>query len=493
MQIKPALRRRILKFLALFLGITQGELAARCGKAAHRIWYLIFDRKLKKKDVGEEQFLEVLAALDCRPAHAASTAAWIESLEAGRSGDLLPEEIDVMELGVLEGSERARELYLRLIPRSREIPPLDGYPAPGHVETIRWIGRGQLRSLAALETPGERLAVVRLVRRYQNWALMEAAAEESARVVSRSFEDATSWARLAVEVAERVRGEEWWRNRVRGYAGGFLPNVLRVKGELEAASAGLEEPKRLWRAGADPDGVLDPGRLLSLEASLRRAQRDFDRNLALLDEAWPISHQPARLLVKKAFTLEVMGDHEQAIETLLKAEPLVEKERDERLSYMLRYNLAANYSQTGRFAEAIPLLRAVRAIVTERRDENELPRLGGIQARIDAGLGRMEEARLQLELAASQFAARGMWYDVAIAVLELAALLLKEGRTAEVKALTPRLTEVFKSRKVHREALAALRLFRDAVEADTADEGLARRVLSFLLRARHDKGLEFES
>lgn len=493
MRIKPALRRRVLKFLALFLGITQEKLAARCGKAAHKIWYLVFDRKPKKKDVGEEQFLEVLAALDCRPAHAAATAAWIESLDAGRSGDLLPEEIDVLELGVLESSERVREVYLQLIPRSREIPPLDGYPAPEHVETIRWIGRGQLRSLAALKTPDERLAVVRLVRRFQNWGLMEAAAEESTRAASRSLEESASWARLAVEVAERVRGEDWWQNRVRGHAGGFIPNTLRVKSEFEAASLAFEEPKRLWHAGADPDRVLDPGRLLDLEASLRREQRDFGASLALLDKARIISHHPARVLIKKAFTLEVMGEYEQAVEALNEAEPLLEQERDPRYSYMRRYNLAVNHTHLGRYAEALPLLQQVREAVVARRDDNEMPRITGIQARIAAGLGRREEARSQLERAAGQFAARKMWYDVAIALLELSALLLQEGKTAEVKALAPRLTEVFKSRKVHREFLAALQLFRDAAEADAADEGLARRVLGFLYRARYDKGLTLGS
>jgi tetratricopeptide (TPR) repeat protein len=491
MQIKPALRQRILRFLALFLDVTQGELAARCGKAAHRIWYLIFNKR-KKRDIGEDLFLETLAALNWRPAHAASTAAWIESLDAGREGDVSPEEIDILELGVLEGSEQVRGVYRQLISRANAVPPLDGYPAPEHVEPIRWIARRQLEGLAALKEPDERLAVVRLVRGYQNWALMEIVAEESTHAASRSLEESASWARLAVEIAERVRAPEWWQSRVRGYAGAFGPNTLRVKGELEDASVALEEPKRLWRKGADPDGVLDPARLLSLEASLRRDQRKLAWSLDLLDEARPISHHPARVLMKKAFTQEVMGDCERAVATLQEAAPLVKQERDPRLSYMLRYNLAANYTHLGRFAEAIPLLKEVREIVTERRDENEFPRLAGIQARIAAGLGRPEEAISLLKTAAGQFAARGMWYDVAIAVLELAALLLKEGRRAEVRALTPKLTEVFKSRKVHREALAALRLFLDAAEADTADEGLARRVLSFLYRARHDKGLTLD-
>jgi hypothetical protein len=86
-----------------------------------------------------------------------------------------------------------------------------------------------------------------------------------------------------------------------------------------------------------------------------------------------------------------------------------------------------------------------------------------------------------------------MSYDVALALLEEAALLLEEGRAAEVKALAPELARVFEGKGVHREALAALRLFREAAEREAASAGLARRVLGFLFRARHDPGLRFSA
>jgi nucleoside-diphosphate-sugar epimerase len=77
--------------------------------------------------------------------------------------------------------------------------------------------------------------------------------------------------------------------------------------------------------------------------------------------------------------------------------------------------------------------------------------------------------------------------------LELAALLLHQGKTTEVKELTSMLGEVFESKKVHTEALVALRLFKDAAEQEAADEELARRVLGFLFRAQFDQGLKFKS
>jgi hypothetical protein len=84
-----------------------------------------------------------------------------------------------------------------------------------------------------------------------------------------------------------------------------------------------------------------------------------------------------------------------------------------------------------------------------------------------------------------------MGYDVALALLEQAVLLLDEGRTAEVKALVRDLPAIFKAEEVHREALAALRLFHEAAEREAATADLARRVLRYLFRARHDQGLRF--
>ena len=84
-----------------------------------------------------------------------------------------------------------------------------------------------------------------------------------------------------------------------------------------------------------------------------------------------------------------------------------------------------------------------------------------------------------------------MGYDEALALLEEAVLLLEGGQTAEVKGLARDLTRVFKSKGVHREALAALRLFHQAALREDATVDLARRLLRYLFRARYDQGLRF--
>src|SRR6266436_1294674 len=100
---------------------------------------------------------------------------------------------------------------------------------------------------------------------------------------------------------------------------GHGANLLRVLGDLKPAETSFAAAKRLWLSGSDPLGLLDPGRMLDLEASLRRDQRRFDEALERLDEAEAVGRSPERALIKKGFTLEVMGEYERAIETLLRA------------------------------------------------------------------------------------------------------------------------------------------------------------------------------
>ncbi|HEX4495794.1 MAG TPA: hypothetical protein VIE43_09015, partial [Thermoanaerobaculia bacterium] len=331
-------------------------------------------------------------------------------------------------------------------------------------------------------------AVIRIAREFQSWALVERLCEESVVQASRDVERAASLARLARAIAKCAPGPEGWRQRVQAFAAAHAANVLRVAGELKDASFLFVEAWRLWHAGADPDALLDPGRLLDLEASLCRAQRRFDEALALLERARCVSRCPGRTLISKGFTLEVMGEYERAIDTLVEAETLPDVQADPRLRSILHGNLALNFCHVGRFGEAAELALHVREVAAEMGDEIRLLRVAWIEGRIAAGQGRTVEALALLAHARKEFADRNMGYDVALALLEEAALLLDEARTAEVKELTRDLPAVFAAEEVHREALAALRLFHEAAGREAATSELARRVLRYLFRARHDEG-----
>lgn len=342
-------------------------------------------------------------------------------------------------------------------------------------------------------TPETASVVVQVAEQFQDWALCERLCDESVQRVSRDLDQGAELARLAREVAERVSGTETWRKRLRGYAAAHEANALRVRGELKAAEAVLGEARNLYQSGSDPGGVLDPGRLFNLEGALRRAQRRFAEAVTLLDRAAAVGRAPELALLQKGFTLEAMGAYDGAIETLLQAGPLIERRGDPRLSYMWSFNLAVNYCHLGRHGEAAELARQVRGVVAGRGDNNELSRVTWLEGRIAAGMGRRDEALKLLGQAREEFASRRMWYDVALALLEEAVLLLEAGQAVACKELARDLAGVFDAEGVHREALAALRLFQEAAEREEATAELARGVLTFLFRARYDEGVRYGS
>ncbi len=81
---------------------------------------------------------------------------------------------------------------------------------------------------------------------------------------------------------------------------------------------------------------------------------------------------------------------------------------------------------------------------------------------------------VSIDDAACRFAEQGLEYDVALAVLDLAGLLLEEGRPGEAARRVAEVRPAFHVRNIHREELASLVLFLQAVEADVATAALAR-------------------
>ena len=484
---KLTFRQLLISVLALWRDRSHKDLGVAAGIPQKRV-----SLYLRRGEIPDGAFERLLTAVECSPDAVLIMTACLESLEAlEKETDLTSEErAEIAEALLRIG----RSVRVGLIEAARHSRAVSTEGSPDDLAAV-YDRQRAAELFARLEglPQAVRMAVVEVGEECQSWALCERACEASVREASRNVESAAEWAHLAQRIAELVRGPEGWRNRLRGYAAAHMANVLRVSGDLGFAEVTLEEAKRLWWIGSDPAGVFDPGRLPDLEASLRRDQRRLPEALALLDEATSMGRRPERALLKKGHTLEVMGEYERAVETLLRAAPLVIEQGDSRLESILSGNLALNYCHLGRFEEAALLANRVRTAALETGDEIEVLRMTWTQGRIAAGLGRTEEARSLLAQARREFAARRMDYDVALALLEESALLLAEGRRAEVKILARELAVLFDAKGVHREALAALRLFQEAAEEEQVTAELAHRVLRYLFRARHNPDLRFPS
>jgi hypothetical protein len=195
-------------------------------------------------------------------------------------------------------------------------------------------------------------------------------------------------------------------------------------------------------------------------------------------------HLAGRTLIKRAHALVEMGETELAISTLHEAEPMIDPEREPRLLWCLRQNLVDNLTKAGRYEEAQPLLPVLRDLGLAHGSQLDRVRVRWVEARIAAGLGERELGEQGLFEVRQDFLRLTIVFDAALATLELSALYLEDGKTAEVKRLAAEIVEVFEAQAVHREALAALLIFQRAADKEMATASLLREVTEMLERAR---------
>jgi tetratricopeptide (TPR) repeat protein len=296
-------------------------------------------------------------------------------------------------------------------------------------------------------------------------------------------------AELAVLVAERVQEEVRWRSLLLGYCHAHVANARRVATDFDAADEAFARALELWRAGQEVEPYpLAEWRMPALEASLRRAQHQFPLALELLARALALCGKDpwarALILLNREHVFNQMGDLQGALAALEEAVPWVEAAGDPRLNFAQRFNRADNLCKQERYADAEALLGKIRELAVQQGSELTLIRVGWLASKVDAGQGRPDEAISGLEQVRRDFTVRGLPYEVALSSLDLALLWLRAGRRKEVRDLALAMAWIFKAKKIHREALAALSLFCEAAKQEAATVELTQQVIAEIERVR---------
>ncbi|HBL27798.1 MAG TPA: hypothetical protein DD490_13250, partial [Acidobacteria bacterium] len=312
-----------------------------------------------------------------------------------------------------------------------------------------------------------------------------------------SWKDGLKIARLAWRVARRLPGSEAWRAMILAYTHAFIANAWRVGSHLDKADRLLTRAVADWtrHRAADPDRIFADWRLPDLVASLRRDQRRFaeaqQAHAQARDAAPP--EAIAWVLVNKASTFNQLLDCAQAVEVLQEATPWLDVAKDERLRSIHAFLMAGSFCELGRFGAAAQWLPVAQRLAAAQQCGRELTKCRWLGGRAAAGLGQLADALAAFRAVRRIFRTEEMPYDFALVSLEEAVLLLRLGETERVQRMVLEdMAWVFRAAGVHREARAALELFRLAVEREKATQELARRVFNYLLRAEKNPDLRFE-
>lgn len=346
--------------------------------------------------------------------------------------------------------------------------------------------------------PEERRRLVWTDSAFQAWGLFELLADRSHQVLPQDVREAEDLIRLAMDVAEHLPAARYGLPAVeaaKARAWTHLGNTYRVLSDFRQAEQALQTAElHLSRSWLDP---LDEGLLLETRAVLRRAQGRFDEALRLIETGIGIyrevnePHLHGRALLIQGLTLQYQGDPGAAGECFRASLFLLDGERDPRLVMASQINLLFCLQESGRSAEAAALLPEAREVVSRAGKRSDLLRLRWVSGRIAVDLNHWEEAEQTFLEIRDGFLAGSLVFDAALTSLDLAALYIRQGRSAEVRSLAAEMLPVFQSREVHREALAALIVFQKAAEMEQITTGLVQEISSYLQKVRTNPGLQF--
>lgn len=298
---------------------------------------------------------------------------------------------------------------------------------------------------------------------------------------------------LAVTLAERLEAPDPEALAdFQALAWAELGNSRRVADDPRGAEGDLAVA--LERSGRGTGAPVLLARLMDLTASLYIDQRRFDDAFDLLDRVYVIHeslgdrHAAGRALISKGISASYALETEEAVRLVGQGLRLIDAGRDPKLALAAVHNVISFLVDRGEIERAGALLDASRMLYAFYGAPLDALKMTWLEGLIAAGQGNAGEAEHLLREAQRSFLEMDLPYTAALASLDLAALWLEQGRTAETRELVEDLLATFRALDIRREAIAALLMLREAFHKDRATLALLRTVASELQRLEREPG-----
>lgn len=358
--------------------------------------------------------------------------------------------------------------------------------SPEKLEAIR-IEAFHLRSLPPEERPS---VILRASVRFRSPLLVIVLLARVQRTLHGAPDDALELAEMAAAVATHGARDPGLTALALAYAG----NVHRAVGRLDLADPYFEDALVQLRQAPEPPLWLR-AELASLHGSLlidHRFLRDAELqllNAAAMFKASSDAERVVRVHLKLATLCRLEGDPHAALETIQQALDAFDPWQSPRLHLALLHSLALYLCEIGEPQLARDLMELTEPLyethpsVAERRQ--------WLLGTIAAALGEIRSAEDHLRATLAGFIERDAAFDAALVAVELADLLLAEGRADEVVKVTRHLPGLFRSLDVHPEAVAATLLFHKAAAEMKVNEEYVAIFRRFLERTRVDRTVRF--
>jgi tetratricopeptide (TPR) repeat protein len=326
-----------------------------------------------------------------------------------------------------------------------------------------------------------------------SWGLCEVLLEKSRELRSTDPAAMLLLANLARVAADRldpqVHGADQ-RTDMQARAWAELANAYRITDDFPQAEAAMACALDL-RAQGTGDPLLY-ARVADLNASLLCDLRRFKEAFRMLDIAYAIhrrhsdAHEVGRTLILKGLYTGYAGQPEEGLQLLVQGLPMIDRARDSKLVFHTLHNILLFRVELGEYEAAQRQLQRMRSLYAAHAAWLDMVKLHRLEAEIAAGLGDLATAEATFQQIRQDLDDAGMAFQAGLASLDLASVWLRQGRTAEVRALVAETMATFRVLGTEREALSALHMLQEALERDRATLDVIRLVSGVLRRLQNE-------
>lgn len=295
-------------------------------------------------------------------------------------------------------------------------------------------------------------------------------------------------ARIAVEVSQVFDPRKHGAKRVadlQARAQGELANAYRVADDLLEARRGFGRAYGLFYQGTGNPYLR--ARLLDMESSLLGTGRQFALALERLTTVSGLyrdlgeTHLAGRALITRGLYACYSGDLEQAVASTEAGLTKIDHQRDPVLFMTATHNQLLFLVDLERYYEAKRALFESRQNLIYRERITAL-RLRGIEGRIFYGLRELLSAEIAFREVKAGLTKAEMSFYNALTSLDLAAVLLRQGRTAEAEEEVLVAGEIFLAADVYLEYLGSIIFLKECFRQGKITAEMIEETVAYLRR-----------
>lgn len=334
--------------------------------------------------------------------------------------------------------------------------------------------------------------LVRNLPRFQTIPAAAACLAEAKANWHREPTAALDWAQiglLILDLVEQRPGQVSLVASFKARGNAYRANALRILSKLGEAQTAFAAAWDWHKKGASTPQ--EWATIAALEASLRRAEGNFDQALALLRASSKIfkqageRRQEAEVRISLGLCLTYREDFTEAASVLGGVlEDFSPEELGPDLLIATQHNLVTGLVMGDLPTKARSLLPKIKQPVMGHDDRFRLIRVDWLEALILQAEGNWFQAMALFRRVQDAFVEADMAYDAALVALDLAALHLDVGQVSEAKELSTAMLPIFRSRQIHREAATAGLLLIEALKREAAEAELVRELSAYMRQTR---------